>query len=380
MSSKIYSGGLLVLFLILFSCKSDPVKVAATAAQERNIIIDSTITAFQKKLLAQQIDSVFSKTKFNGSISVIRNGEKLYEKQNGFEDFKTKAKLDSNSVFAIGSLSKQFTAVLVLLQEEQSKLKINDKVSKYLVEFQPKEFENITIQQLLNHTSGLNDFGSGLLSKPGKEFNYSNKGFRYLGELVEKVSGKSYDENAKELFAKAGMKNSSTPNLFQGKDFAGAYTGNSNNFQKIDNMPKRLADKEISVAAGGILSTVPDLHRWNDALYNGRILKPESLQKFMEKSSGRNHPILGKMGYGFGIMMNPQKPVAYFHTGYVKGSPSLSIYYPETKTSVIILSNIADESKGKDAIFIPHKEVKKIADSLEIKVDELRIQLQNQPI
>ena len=360
---------ILLFFIPIFiiSCKSEAEKIS-----ERNSIIDSTITAFQKNLLKTQIDSVFEKNHFNGSISVFQNGEKLYEKENGFENFKTKSKIDSNSVFAIGSLSKQFTAVLVLLQEEQGKLKINDKVSKYLVEFQPKEFENITIQQLLNHTSGLNDFGSGLLSKPGKEFNYSNKGFRYLGELVEKVSGKSYDENAKELFAKAGMKNSSTPNLFQGKDFAGAYTGNSNNFQKIDNMPKRLADKEISVAAGGILSTVPDLHRWNDALYNGRILKPESLQKFMEKSSGRNHPILGKMGYGFGIMMNPQKPVAYFHTGYVKGSPSLNIYYPETKTSVIILSNIADESKGKDAIFIPHKEVKKLTDAIESSVLEVR--------
>lgn len=358
---------LLLIPIFIISCKSEAEKIS-----ERNSIIDSTITAFQKKLLKTEIDSVFERNHFNGSISVFQNGEKLYEKENGFENFKTKSKIDSNSVFAIGSLSKQFTAVLVLLQEEQGKLKINDKVSKYLVEFQLKEFENITIQQLLNHTSGLNDFGSGLLSKPGKEFNYSNKGFRYLGELVEKVSGKSYDENAKELFAKAGMKISSTPNLFQGKDFAGAYTGNSNNFQKIENMPKRLADKEISVAAGGILSTVPDLHRWNDALYNGRILKPESLQKFMEKSSGRNHPILGKMGYGFGIMMNPQKPVAYFHTGYVKGSPSLNIYYPETKTSVIILSNIADESKGKDAIFIPHKEVKKLTDAIESSVAELR--------
>jgi len=71
-------------------------------------------------------------------------------------------------------------------------------------------------------------------------------------------------------------------------------------------------------------------------------------------------------------MMNPQKPVAYFHKGYVKGSPSLNIYYPETKTSVIILSNIADESKGKDAIFIPHKEVKKLTDAIESSVAELR--------
>ena len=92
----------------------------------------------------------------------------------------------------------------------------------------------------------------------------------------------------------------------------------------------------------------------------------------MTNSTENNHPILGKVGYGFGIMMNPQKPDAYFHTGYVKGSPSLNIYYPETKTSVIILSNIADESKGKDAIFIPHKEVKKLTDAIESSVAELR--------
>lgn len=356
---------------MVVSCKSEAEKKADESAK-RAAIIDSTVFNFQKIYLKNQIDSVFAKTGFNGNISVYQANEKIYEKENGFMDFSTKSKLDSNSVFAIGSLSKQFTAVLVLLQEEQGKLSTKDLVSKYLNEFKGESFKNITVQQLLNHTSGLNDFGSSLLSKPGEKFNYSNKGFRYLGELVEKVSGKSYDENAKELFAKAGMRNSSTPNLFQGKDFAGAYTGNSNNFQKIDNMPKRLDDKEISVAAGGILSTVPDLHRWNDALYNGRILKPESLQKFMEKSSGRNHPILGKMGYGFGIMMNQGKPLSYFHTGYVKGSPSLNIYYPETKTSVIILSNIADESKGKDAIFIPHKEVKKLTDAIESSVAELR--------
>lgn len=362
---------LLFLFLILFSCKSEAEKIA-NETSSRNAIIDSTINNFQKILLKQEIDSVFAKYQLNGSVSVIKDENILCQKSNGFEDFTTKTKLDSNTVFAIGSLSKQFTAVLVLIQEENGKLKTDEKVSKYLVEFQPKEFENITIKELLNHTSGLNDFGSGLLSKPGKEFNYSNKGYRYLGEIVAKVSGKSYDQNAKELFVKAGMTHSSTANLFNGKDFAGAYIGTSSNFQKIENMPKRLSDKEISVPAGGILSTVNDLNHWNQALYNGKILKPESLTKFSQKSSERNHQILGKMDYGFGIMMNTAKPHAFFHTGYVKGSPSLNIYYPETQTSVIILSNIADENKGKSAIFQPHKEIKKIADAIQNSVIELR--------
>ena len=171
---KIYSNYFFFLFFILISCKSEPAKIADESVM-RNEIIDSTITAFQKKLLAQQIDSVFSKTKFNGSISIVQSGKKLYEKENGLEDFKTEAKLDSNSVFAIGSVSKQFTAAMILMLEDQGKLNTNDKVSKFLPEFQNKHFENITVHQLLNHTSGISDFGSGLQSKPGESFNYSNK-------------------------------------------------------------------------------------------------------------------------------------------------------------------------------------------------------------
>ena len=356
-----YSTFLLVVFS---SCKSESEKLAEENAM-RKAIIDNVITQFQKNLLTQQIDSIFSKSKFNGSISVMQNDKILYEKYNGFENFKTKTPLDSNSVFAIGSVSKQITAVMILLLEEQGKLKVEDQVSKFLKEFQSKTFENITIAQLLNHTSGLNDSGSGLLSNPGTKFNYSNKGYRYLGQLIEKISGKKYGENAKELFAKAGMKHSSTSDLFVNHHFSSAYLGNSSRFQEVENMPKRLSNSEISVGAGGVLSTVSDLHQWNFALYNGKILKPESLRKFMTNSTENNHPILGKVGYGFGIMMNERKPGSYFHTGYVKGSPSLNIYYPETKTSVVILSNIADEAKGKNGFFNPHKEVKKITEAVE---------------
>lgn len=368
---KIYSNYFFFLFFILISCKSEPAKIADDS-DTRNEIIDSTITTFQKKLLAQQIDSVFSKTKFNGSISIVQNGKKLYEKENGLEDFKTEAKLDSNSVFAIGSVSKQFTAAMILMLEDQGKLNTNDKVSKFLPEFQNKQFEGITVHQLLNHTSGISDLGNGLHSQPGKEFSYSNKGYRFLGEIIEKASGKTFDQNAAELFAKAGMKNSYTATLFTGGHLAGAYSGTSESFRMIENMPKRLANPSISSAAGGILSTVSDLHRWNAALFGGKILKPETLEKLKTKSSETAHPILGKVGYGYGIMMDEGKLESYFHSGYVKGSPSLNIYYPKTKTSVVILSNIADESKGKNAIFNPHKEVKRIIDAVENAISELK--------
>ncbi|WP_233701979.1 serine hydrolase domain-containing protein [Kaistella palustris] len=362
--------------LLLCYCKSEAEKVS-TQATVRKSIIDSTVIVFQQKLLKSQLDSVFAKNKFNGSISVLQNGQVLYEKENGFENFKNKKPLDSNSVFAIGSVSKQFTAVLILLQEEQEKLSTDDRVSGFLTAFKAAPFKEITVKELLNHTSGLSDFGNGLLSEPGTEFHYSNKGFYYLGQIIEKVSGKSYDQNAMDLFRKTGMNNSFTANTFTGNYLAGAYLGDEQHFTKVANMPERLTDKSISVPAGGILSTINDLHRWNNALFNGIILKPASLKKLTEKSADRNHPILGKMGYGFGLMMNVGKPEAYFHTGYVKGAPSLNVYYPATKTSVVVLSNIADESKGKNVIFKTHKEVKKATDHIEMAVTGLRSDMLN---
>ena len=86
------------------------------------------------------------------------------------------------------------------------------------------------------------------------------------------------------------------------------------------------------------------------------------------------------MGYGLGIMMNVGKPTAYFHTGYVKGSPSLLIYYPESQTSVIILSNIADELNGKNAIFNPHKKIKEMTDAIQNAVIDVRNEMLKEPV
>lgn len=360
----------LSLFCFLFSCTTTEAPKASPV--DKKAIVDSTIAAFQKTLLEQQIDSTFKKYHFNGSIAVFKDSLPLYRRENGYSDFKRKTKIDSNTIFAIGSVSKQFTAVMILLQMEQGKLNVTDKVSKYLKEFQIKEYENITIHQLLNHTSGLNMVGGKLMFKSGSDFFYSNDGFNTLGKIVEKVSGKSYAENVQELFKKAGMKHSSTGDTFKGNNFASAYLGTAAKFQEVPNMPIRLGGKEIGTPAGGILSTIQDLHSWNNALYGGKILKPETLKLFMAKSAERRHAIFGKMGYAYGIMLNIGQPNSYFHSGYIKGSPSLNIYYPDTKTSVIILSNIADEEKGKSSIFRPHIEVKKITDHLENTLTQLR--------
>ncbi len=358
-----------LLLYIFVACKSESPKPLSSG--ENTISVKDTVKEWeQKKMLRIQLDSVFAETNLNGIVSVYRNSQKYYERAQGFENFKTKKPLDSNSVFAIGSVSKQFAAAMIMRLEENGKLSTADKISKYLPEYRSKTFEEITIHHLLTHTSGISDLGPGLQSKPGAEFNYSNKGYRVLGEIVESASGKSYDENARELFFKAGISNTYTAEHFTGKNLAGAHTGTARNATAVQNMPRRLAHSSISTAAGGILSTASDLHRWNLALYNGKLLQPNSLKKFLAKTSEMKHPVIGPVNYGYGIML-AASPASYLHTGYVNGSPSLSIFYPDSNTSVVILSNIADMGRGKNAVFNPHKEVKRITDMIENALTEM---------
>lgn len=354
------------LLFCFISCKQTK-QETQTVIVDKKKVIDSTLTVFEKNLLRNQIDSVFKKHQFNGSVAVFKDSIELYRKNQGFSDFRNQVTIDDRTVFAIGSVSKQFTAVLILLQVEQGKLRVEDKVSEYLPEFRNKTYENITIHQLLNHTSGLNVMGEQLRFKGGTNFLYSNDGFNALGKVIEKVTGKPFDKNIAALFKQAGMNSSFTGTSFKNteKNFAGAYLGNGKVYEKVKDMPGRLGSKAIGIPAGGVLSTIEDLHRWNNALYGGKILNEETLRKFEAKSAERHHPIFGKMGYGYGIMSNTGKPDAFFHSGYIKGSPSLNIFYPKTKTSVIILSNIADEEKGKGFTFRPHAEIKKITDDLE---------------
>lgn len=350
---------ILSLFLAVTSCQSN-----AEQQQKEEALRNEVLAEFQQRLLKNQLDSIFSQHQFNASVSIAQHNKIIYEKHQGFADFSTNTPLDSNTVFAIASISKQFTGVLILLQQEQGKLNIQDKVSQYLPQFQQSPLDNITIHQLLNHTSGINDFGEGLLFKSGTSYNYSNKGYNYLGDIIAKVSGKSYDDNVKELFTKVGMIHSSTASLHSGQQLAHAYTGTAKQPQKIDDMPRRLATPSIGTAAGGLLSTTKDLHLWNQKLYQGHILNTKSLALFKKNYITRPHYILGNVGYGYGIMSNLSTPEAFFHTGYVKGAPSLLIYYPATQTSVAILSNIANENLGKESIFLPHRRIKELTDAI----------------
>lgn len=369
---KKYSASfiLILIFCFINSCKSEKEKI-----REQNELIQKTIDLFEKELLSQEIDSVFSKYNFNGIVAVYRDSVPVYIRTNGFSNFKNKTPIDTLTVFGIASNTKQFTAVMVLKLVEQGKIKLDDKVSAYLDDFKKQAYQNITIQQLLNHTSGFYSLGQPLTFESGSNFAYSNEGYNELGKLIEKISGKSYEDNASELFKSVGLRHTYTNKTFDNKDFGSAWVGKPDNPEEIPKMPDRLSEKGIGNPAGGILSTVEDLNRWNQLLFAGKILKPETLIKMTAQTAVRTNHFFSKVGYGDGLMMYGKGPLAYFHTGYVKGLPSVNIYYPATKTSVIVLSNFADESTDKKVIFAPHSDIRNISDGVQSTLIQLKKEL-----
>jgi len=356
---------ILLIFTFFGACKKTE-EVEAQKIIDQKRIEDSISLVKKSAEITPLLDSIILKNKFNTIVSVDWDNKKIYERANGFSNFKTETKIDNQTLFPIASNSKQFAAVLILQLQEQQKLNIEDKVSRYLQNYKTKTYQEITIAQLLHHTSGINFTGERLLFKPGRAMHYSNDGYKSLGDIVENLTGKSYDDNVVALFQKLGMTHSSTGNLFNGNNFASAHLGSLKQNEEVPNMPKRLDKNSISIAAGGILSTVDDLHLWNRSLYNGKVLSDSAFQTFVKPAKTFDHYILGKVKYGCGIMIHEEDPKTYLHTGYVKGAPSLVMYYPESKTSVVILSNIANEKLGKKAIYKSHREIRAKIDSLQM--------------
>lgn len=353
---------LFVVLTLLLACKKSPTE-EKTFLQEPNK--DSLYIAEKRKQYQPIVDSIISQYNFNGSIRIGWKDQLIYTKHNGYSNFEKEQKISDSTTYAIASISKQFTAVLILGLEQKKKLNLDDAVGLYLEDFKNGEKKNITIKQLLNHTSGIVDYSKNLASKPGEHFNYSNKGYHYLQQIIEKVTGKSMAESLNLLCKELKLNNTHAAGSLNDSLFASAYIGTLSKPSEVSNMPQRLLDASISLGAGGVISNPEDLQKWNYLLYHGKIIAYSKLLHFIKKYSDRPHPILGTMGYGLGIMMNLKNPQAFFHSGYVKGAPSLNLYYPKSEISVIILSNFANENLGKKANFRPHLQLKQKADSIE---------------
>jgi CubicO group peptidase (beta-lactamase class C family) len=327
------------------------------------LLLTAATNAFAQQNV-KQIDGLMKQYydygQFNGSILVAEKGKIIYEKGFGMANMEWAIPNQPDTKFRIGSVTKQFTAALILQLVAEGKIKLDGKISDYLTDYRKDTGEKVTIHQLLNHTSGIpsytsrpdffpevsrnpygvadfiKKFASGDLEfEPGSKFSYNNSGYSLLGAIIEKVTGKSYETVLTERILKPlGMTNTGydhSATLIQKR--AGGYQKTRDGFVNAPYL-----DMSIPYAAGSIYSTVEDLYKWDQSLYEDRILSADS-KKLMFT------PGLGNYGYGMNISDQPigktdQKTRIIGHGGGINGFNSLITRAVDKRQTVIILDNV----------------------------------------
>lgn len=290
---------------------------------------------------------------FMGAVLVTSADKVLLDKGYGQADLEWASPNTPDVKFDIGSLSKQFTAALVLVLQDDGLLKLDDPVGNYLTDI-PEAWKAITLAQLLGHTSGIPDLWSDkgfgawsmsprtarevldyfrdkpLLAPPGAEYHYSSTGYILAGLVIEKVGGRTYGDLLRQhIFEPLGMKDSGldADSLVLSRRARG-YTIRDGALVR-----ERPMSMEVGWAAGAIYSTTHDLLRWEQGLYGGKLLSPASLKAM---TTG------GKGGYGLGInVAKVGELTSYRHLGAFQGFHATLTWLPERRIAVVVLGNVA---------------------------------------
>jgi D-alanyl-D-alanine carboxypeptidase len=355
-----------------------------------------------KNTLEHTITEYKKSHNFNAIYAITEDGKEIIKGANGYFDIDSKRLLTPEIKMAIASGTKQMTAAAILKLQEKGKLNVNDVVAKYLTKDSyyfagqlPEWANKITIHQLLTHTSGLPEYipslklditkphkeinksivefasNQPLSFNPGKQFSYSNTGYALLGLIIEEVSKKDLISFFREeLFSPLGMKNTELATLDSAlnfqlgklKEFPSRYfaipTGAEPKYMPVDN--------SIILAPfsdGGVTSTLEDLNIWNNALHNGKVLKPESY-KLMTTPYAKTPAHAGyesHVGYGIYVVTPPKGNAFYMHGGNAIGIRGEYIYVPAKKLAINIISNVyvyePKELQGKIDYKLPANQI-----------------------
>ncbi|MEA2106651.1 MAG: serine hydrolase domain-containing protein [Bacteroidota bacterium] len=296
---------------------------------------------------------------FNGSILVGYKGNCIFNQSFGYSDIRNKEPLSTDAVYQLASVSKQFTAMAVMILKERNQLNYDDSVTKYIPDF---PYPNITLRMLLNHTSGLPNYmwlvehhwkGTtppnnadimqmlaehklSLYFTPGRRFNYSNTGYVVLAAIVENVSGiKFADFLDQNIFQPLKMKNSfvyssSEENLKE--DYLTGFFYRNRRYRMI---PPTVNDG--AVGDKGVYSTAEDLYKWDQALYKNTLVSEETMNEALTPFK-----LYGKYtipyGFGFRIRERNDKKVVYHH-GRWNGFRTSFFRFVEDKNTIIVLNH-----------------------------------------
>jgi CubicO group peptidase (beta-lactamase class C family) len=347
MKQKIIAIFLMTFAALFFNQKAD----AQTKKTNETIAVDA---ASIEKLIQTQLEK---QSFVGGSIAVMHKGKIVFAKGYGKSSLETGKKVDTETIFDAGSVTKQFTAAAILLLAEDGKLSATDKVSKYYPELTGAGA--ITLLDLMNHTAGYQDYAAldypdrkslsaavtpekiihayamrPLDFAPSTNWSYSNTNYMILGRVVERVSGESLrDFFARRIFKPLAMRNTFYPPYTNDNRLATGYTSFA-----LSEPQAIAADARWAFAAGGLLSTATDLLKWNLALMDGKILKPESLKLMTE---ARKLADGSDSGYGCGLFVSVDENgvESWEHGGATSGFLAENLMIPATHSAIVVLSN-----------------------------------------
>jgi len=288
------------------------------------------------------------------TVALAKNGSMLYAQTYGDSDMATHLATQTSTIFEIGSVTKQFTAALVMRLQEQGQLHVDDPISAYLPEY--KFSSAITLRMLLTHTSGLANYTTftqypgwaangvseqtvlsavsqtPLLFPPGTQWSYSNSNYFALGAIIEKLTGQSYAANlSQSIFQSLGLTSTyySVPPPAQS---AVGYTFNGTSV-----IPALVCDRSTAFAAGALSTNVADLITWDNALINGKVVSQES---FKAMTAPVDPAIPGGGSYGFGLFLRTfDNHPTIWHGGLINGFAAETNVFLDTGFAVVVLTN-----------------------------------------
>lgn len=328
--------------------------------------------------------SLFKDKKFNGNVLIAEKGEIIYEQSFGLADQETGRKINNNAIFELASVSKQFTAMGIVLLEKQGKLKYDDPLAKYIPEL--SSYKGITILNLLNHTSGLPDYMDFFEKKwdksriavnddiinifqqlkpkadfePNEKYEYSNTGYALLGTIIERISKESFGGFLKKhIFSPLKMKNTLVyrsryqPQLI--RNYAKGYeTDTVKGLFLPDQMGKDYYTRYLDgiVGDGMVNSSLEDLLKWDRALYTNQLIGPEDKEKIFSSYQTRMGTATN---YGFGWNIEEHKVYGKIvsHDGGWAGYITYIERHLDQDKTIIMLQN-------HDDVDIPVTETRKI--------------------
>lgn len=338
----------------------------------------NTSTEVQNDTLDRYFSKLYEAKMFNGAVAVKRKGKLIFKKGYGIANLKKDTPFLSTTSLEIASVSKQFTATAILLLQQENKLKVTDLVTTYLGDDFP--YKDITISQLLSHTSGLPDYEPyfrenwdptiiaynkdilhyfktqkpTILTTAGEKYNYSNTGYIFLAEIVNAASGTTLEHYlAQKIFEPMQMNNTyflGRDSIWEKKNYAPGYMLSLTECKNV--IPETLANNAYyrflsgRLGSGRLSSSIDDLMRWDQFLYDDAIFNAASKDLAFSK-----HPPtkdVSNYGYGWHITNDSIKGKIVYHTGSWAGNLTYIRRSIDTKDLVIILNNTHNSAYIKE--------------------------------